>query len=30
LKIEKTSDKQILNDVKEYLVSNFVDEKWKE
>jgi transcription-repair coupling factor (superfamily II helicase) len=27
LKIEKTSDKQILNDVKEYLVSNFVDEK---
>ncbi len=27
LKINKTSDKQILGDIKEYLLSNFVDEK---
>lgn len=27
LKINKTSDKQILRDIKEYLMSNFVDEK---
>ena len=29
LRINKVSDKQILEDVKEYLVSNFVDEKLK-
>lgn len=27
LKVNKTSDKQILGDIKEYLMSNFVDEK---
>lgn len=30
LEINKTSDKQILGDIKEYLVSNFVDEKLNE